>query len=79
MGSADMMPRNLNRRVEVIFPVEEDEHIRYIRDQVLETYISDNVKAREMLPDGTYQFIKKDLNGVSVNSQQAFINYRIKS
>jgi polyphosphate kinase len=55
LGSADMMPRNLNHRVEVVFPVERPEHIRYLRDYVLETYLKDNKRARIMQPDGTYK------------------------
>ena len=54
LGSADMMPRNLDRRVEVIFPVEDPEMIRQIKDQILAAYLADNVKAREMTSDGTY-------------------------
>jgi polyphosphate kinase len=55
LGSADLMPRNLDHRVEVVFPVETPEHIRYLRDRVLETYLQDNRLARRMLPDGRYQ------------------------
>ena len=55
MGSADLMPRNLNHRVEVVFPVERPEHIRYLRDHVLETYLKDNMSARVMQSDGTYK------------------------
>jgi polyphosphate kinase len=58
LGSADLMPRNLNRRVEVVFPVENQEHIRYLRDQLLEAYMRDNVRAREMQPDGRYKRLK---------------------
>ena len=54
MGSADLMPRNLNDRVEVVFPVDDPDIVRHIRDDILETYLSDNVKARLMQPDGTY-------------------------
>jgi polyphosphate kinase len=54
VGSADLMPRNLNRRVEILFPIEETRVIRFLRDEVLDVYLSDNVKAREMRPDGTY-------------------------
>jgi polyphosphate kinase len=54
VGSADMMPRNLNRRVEVLFPIQESRIIRFLRDEVLALYLSDNVKARIMQPDGTY-------------------------
>ena len=55
LGSADLMPRNLNHRVEVVFPVERKEHIRYLRDHVLESYLKDNMSARIMQPDGTYK------------------------
>ncbi|MCS6830912.1 MAG: polyphosphate kinase 1 [bacterium] len=55
LGSADLMPRNLDHRVEVVFPVERAEHIRYLRDHVLQTYLCDNTHARRMLPDGSYQ------------------------
>ncbi len=54
IGSADLMPRNLNKRVEIIFPVEDEAYIRYLRDDVLETYLRDTVKARRMCADGTY-------------------------
>jgi len=55
LGSADLMPRNLDHRVEVLFPVQWPEHIRYLRDRVLEACLRDNLRARRMLPDGTYQ------------------------
>ena len=79
LGSADLMPRNLNRRVEVIFPVEDSDQIRMIRDQILSTYLSDNVKAREMKADGGYEFkIPKD-GQVVIDSQQKFLNRRMVS
>jgi len=55
LGSADLMPRNLNHRVEVVFPVERKEHVRYLRDHVLDAYLKDNTSARIMQPDGTYK------------------------
>ncbi len=54
MGSADLMPRNLDRRVEVLFPIEDPGLNRYIREELLDTYLNDSVRARLMLPDGTY-------------------------
>jgi len=53
-GSADLMPRNLDRRVEVLFPVEDRKYVRYLRDEVLAVYLADNIKARVMRPDGSY-------------------------
>ena len=55
LGSADLMPRNLNRRVEVLFPLEDSSLVRYLHDEVLADYMKDNVKARVMNPDGTYR------------------------
>ena len=55
LGSADLMPRNLNHRVEVVFPVERKEHIHYLRDHVLALYLKDNMSARVMQPDGSYK------------------------
>ncbi len=55
LGSADLMQRNLDRRVEVVFPIKDPELLRHLRDQVLESYLQDNVRTREMRPDGTYE------------------------
>lgn len=55
MGSADWMPRNLNRRVEVITPVTDPQLKQYLKYDFLPAYLRDNVKARRLLPDGTYE------------------------
>ncbi len=54
LGSADLMQRNLDHRVEVVFPVENPSHIQHLRQNVLEAYLRDNARARVMGPDGTY-------------------------
>jgi polyphosphate kinase len=54
IGSADLMPRNLNRRVEVVFPVESPKLVRRLRDEVLEVYLTDNVNAHRMQTGGAY-------------------------
>lgn len=70
MGSADWMPRNLDRRVEIVFPVE-DESIRAEAIHVLDLEFKDNVKAHILQPDGTY--VKLDKRGKAlVNSQMEF-------
>lgn len=70
MGSADWMPRNLDRRVEIVFPVLE-EALKEKALHVLELELADNVKARVMQPDGTYGRI--DRRGRQpVNSQVIF-------
>jgi polyphosphate kinase len=58
LGSADLMGRNLDRRVEVLFPVEDPRLISRLRDDILAGYLADNRNARQMLPDGSYQWHK---------------------
>ena len=55
LSSADWMPRNFVRRVEVMFPVLQESLKKHILEQVFPTLFSDNIKTREMLPDGTYR------------------------
>ncbi len=55
VGSADLMPRNLNRRVEVVFPVKDPRLVSRLRDEILEVYLADTVNAHEMQTDGSYQ------------------------
>ena len=54
LGSADLMERNLNHRVEVVFPLENPDHISHLRENVLAAYFRDNMRVRVMKPDGTY-------------------------
>jgi polyphosphate kinase len=54
MGSADLMPRNLDRRVEIIFPVKDETIRNYLRDAVLAVELANNTRARILLPDGAY-------------------------
>ncbi len=54
MGSADWMPRNLDRRVEILFPVE-DEQLKKRLIHILTVQMEDNVKAQYLQPDGTYE------------------------
>ena len=53
-GSADLMPRNLNRRVEIVFPIENPSLVRRLRDVILETSLSDTVNAHRLQSDGSY-------------------------
>jgi polyphosphate kinase len=74
MGSADLMPRNLNDRVEVLFEVEDARLVRFLRDEVLDTYLSDNRKARLMLADGSYKPIKPKENEPEFVAQEIFLS-----
>ena len=76
MGSADLMPRNLNLRVEVLFPVEDKEMIRRLRDQVLEIYLQENIKAWRMLPDGSYERAQAPQDGALLDVQRWFLEQR---
>jgi polyphosphate kinase len=58
LGSADLMERNLDRRVEIVFPVEDRGWARMIRDEILPAYFRDTVNAWELHADGTYQRIE---------------------
>ncbi len=72
LGSADLMPRNIDRRVEVLFPVQKPGMIRHIRENILDIYLNDNVKARRMLADGTYERLKPGTKP-PLNSQTWFM------
>jgi polyphosphate kinase len=54
LSSADWMPRNFERRVEVMFPVEAEELRRRIVDEIIPTYLKDNRRTRVLQADGTY-------------------------
>ena len=72
MGSADLMQRNLNRRVEILFPLEDPD----LQDQVLEildTMMRDNVKARILQQDGSFVRAMPRRNEKQVNSQSYFL------
>jgi polyphosphate kinase len=73
VGSADLMPRNIDHRVEVLFPIEEPKLIRTVKADVLAVYFSDTVKTRRMMPDGTYTRRKADGGKKSFNSQERLI------
>lgn len=73
MGSADLMPRNLNQRVEILFPVEDKVLVRQIKKNILDLYLQDNVKARLMKPDGTYTRLKPNSARNAKHSQMIFI------
>ncbi len=75
-GSADLMPRNLYRRVETLFPVEDPSLRAALRDQILKVHLKDNVKARRMLPDGSYEWVEPKDDESRINSQLWLIEHR---
>jgi polyphosphate kinase len=79
LGSADLMPRNLNHRVEVLFPIEDPKFVRYLRDEVLSVYLTDNVKARCMSSEGSYTRLAPRDGEPPVNSQTWFLKHKASS
>ncbi len=71
LGSADMMSRNLDRRVEIVFPVEDQQLVARIRDHVLGTFLSDTVNAHLLQSDGTYHRVE----GAPCDAQQWFLTH----
>lgn len=70
MGSADLMTRSYDHRVEVVFPLENKEHINYLRHGILAIYLSDNMRARVMKPDGSYTRLKPPSDDKKVDVQE---------
>ena len=79
LSSADMMQRNLDRRVEVAFPIENAK----LKDEIIKTLIKvslkDNVKARILHPDGSYKFADLSDSARRVNSQEWLMNHALKA
>src|ERR1019366_4140726 len=75
-GSADLLPRNLDRRVELLFPILNPKIVRGIRDVLLEKCLSDMRKTRLGLPDGGYEPVAKA--GSGFDSQAWFIRHRAR-
>lgn len=69
IGSADLMTRNLDHRVEVLFPIEDPNHHNYLY-KVLEMYLEDNSCARRMDKDGSYVWLKPSDKKGCLNIQE---------
>ncbi len=74
-GSADMMPRNLNRRVEVLFPIEDSKLVRRVRDRILSKYLEDEVGARIMHSDGSYTRAEREPGKRPISAQSWFLKH----
>jgi polyphosphate kinase len=75
MGSADLMQRNLDRRVETIFPLKEPALVRFVRDHLLEMYLRDNIHARVLHADGSYTRLSPGDDEPAVDSQSTTMGY----
>lgn len=72
LGSADIMERNLNRRVETLFPLEDPGQVRHVRDVLLAAYLEDNLRARVLNSDGRYERLGPAPGAPVVDSQLSF-------
>ncbi|WP_181349341.1 RNA degradosome polyphosphate kinase [Thalassobacillus sp. CUG 92003] len=78
LSSADLMTRNMVKRVEILFPIYEEEVKSSLMD-ILCMMLKDNVKAREQDSNGAYHYVTKDVNEQEINSQQVLFDnaYRV--
>ncbi|MCP5096872.1 MAG: polyphosphate kinase 1 [Chloroflexi bacterium] len=75
VGSADLMPRNIDRRVEVLFPIEDNDLKQYILENILDVYFRDSEKGHLLQSDGRYipRITQLEEGEVPFNSQTWFI------
>ncbi|GGM30044.1 polyphosphate kinase [Paraliobacillus quinghaiensis] len=71
LSSADLMTRNMVKRVELMFPIYEEEIKERIKE-ILDISLQDNVKVREQTSDGAYHYVKAEANEKRINSQMLF-------
>lgn len=76
IGSSDLMFRNLNERIEVVFAVPDPRIKCAIRERMLKIHLQDNVKSRRLLSDGTYERVKPEKGLEAINSQFWLIDNR---
>ncbi|HLF82772.1 MAG TPA: polyphosphate kinase 1, partial [Blastocatellia bacterium] len=74
IGSADWMQRNLDRRVELLAPIEDPRLRKHLKEEVLDVCLRDNVKARRLQPDGSYERVGAADGVETVDSQSLFIS-----
>jgi polyphosphate kinase len=69
------MPRNLNRRVEVLFPIEDQRLVHRVRDRILEKHLEDEAGARIMKPEGSYTHPPRNNGKRLLASQNWFLKH----
>ena len=77
LGSADMMQRNLNNRVEVLFPIESITMKRAIMERMIKPELMDTANARELLSDGSYVHVTPKENEEPFDCQKWFITHTL--
>jgi polyphosphate kinase len=76
LGSADLMPRNLDKRVEILFPIQDPDLRKEIVETILPVQLSDTAKTRVMQPDGTYTRIVPKPGEAPLNAHSWLIAHR---
>jgi polyphosphate kinase len=76
IGSADLMPRNIDRRVEVLFPIENKDLVNHIHANILSIYFRDNIKARLMKSNGEYERVQINTGDHALNIQEWLMKQR---
>lgn len=76
IGSADLMPRNLDRRVEVLAPVRDPKLVKRLREEILGTYLADNTAQRVMQSDGSYVRVSPAEGATPVRAQEVLLGMR---
>jgi polyphosphate kinase len=76
LGSADLMPRNLDRRVEQLFPVEDPDLRESLYEHIFRVHLKDNMQARRLQPDSTYERVHPEEGEPELNSQLWMIEHR---
>jgi polyphosphate kinase len=79
LGSADLMPRNLDRRVEITFPIEDEKLKSELKKTLLKVIITDNTKARILKPDMSYEQFNSGDGHKRIDSQEWLMNHTIKA
>jgi polyphosphate kinase len=74
IGSADLRPRNFDRRVEIVVPVKDRALARRIRYEILDTYLSDTLSARELLATGRYRRLVPRFGEPGIAAQSCFLD-----
>lgn len=77
IGSADWMQRNLNRRVEVTAPILSEKIKKYLKNEILHAYLRDNVKARILNADGSYNRVSPAKSEERFSAQEFFAGKQI--
>ena len=77
IGSADLMERNLNKRVEAVCPIRDADLAQFLRHVILEAYLRDNVRARVLQADGTY--VPVEGGGAPFDAQHTMMSRRLRA